>query len=160
MNRSILARCLFGLGLAAFTLEAAPAAAQNKYILKANHFLGSAGEGDTVLATALNLCDVPIHVTIDLVDGATGAELATAFEGDVAAGRTASLDVLLGPVSGARAHRVVATVQAELPTGVTTIPDCMKGKAAAVAAQLEIVKPGGTSLLLPAVQKVRDAAAR
>lgn len=143
--------------VASVLLPASPALAQNKYIVKANEsfFLGSAGENDAALLTALNLCDVPIHVRMTLVDGATGNDVATAWEGDLAAGRTTQLDAVLGAPSGGVAHRLVATVKATLPTAVTVVPDCMKGKALAVSAQFEIVKPGGSSMLLPAVQKVR-----
>jgi len=158
---SIFRPAILGSAAAALLLglSSSPASAQNKYILKANSAfaVAAAVEGDTALLTALNTCSVPMHVRLTLVDGDSGADLAPASEVDVAPGRTVHLDTVLGPVSAGLAHRVVATVDATLPEAATEVPECLRRRNAPVVVQFEIHKPGGTVLLLPAVQKVRIA---
>lgn len=150
----------FGFVVAGLSLCSSPAFAQSKYIKNANAGYVAGGlEGETVLLSALNLCDVPLHVTMRIVDGITGDPLGASWDADVPVGRAAHLDVVLGVLTGGAAHRVWGEVEVSPPASAET-PSCLRGRNVPVSGQLEIVSPGGARLLLPAVQKVRIAAAR
>ena len=136
-----------------------PAAAQPKYIVKAETAV-SAFEGDTVLLTALNVCDVPVHIAMNIVNSATGDPIGSAWDADVPAGRSAHLDAVLGPLVSGAAHRIAGNIVVSPTADSSSPPKCLRGKGSPFIGQLELVSPGGVRLLLPAVQKVREAASR
>jgi hypothetical protein len=133
-----------------------PAAAQPKYIVKAETAV-SGFEGDTVLLTALNACDAPVHIVMSLVNSVTGDIIGSAWDADVPAGRSAQLDVVLGPLVSGAAHRVAGNIVVSPTADSSNAPKCLRGKNSPILGQLELVTPGGAHLLLPAVQKVREA---
>lgn len=122
-----------------------------------------AGEGETAYVTALNVCEVPVHVRIQLFDGASGSPVGTPFSAVVDPQRTGQIDATLNQRS-VNAQRVYARVEVSPgPGGAGPMINCSAVHGAPVIGQMEIKSPGGnttTALLLPAVQKVREAASR
>ncbi|HAX41842.1 MAG TPA: hypothetical protein PLF84_05840 [Bryobacteraceae bacterium] len=149
--------------VALFVLFSTSAAAQVRPIV---HFTPAlaASEDDRLFMTALNVCEIPVQVRMTLLDGATGRPVGTPWDAVVEPQRTAQIDAQIN-ARGVTAQRVYARVEvAPGPGGPGPMINCVALHGAPVIGQLEIKAPGGgpvaIGLLLPAVQKVREAAGR
>lgn len=145
--------------LASLLCFAATASAQMRIIPHVTRAVGVV-EGSTALLTAVNLCSEPVHVVMQLVDGATGDPVGGSWDADVEPNRTAQLDLVVGAASGGPTPRLLGLIDVTPSSSATRTPKCLRGKNAPILGQLELTAPGGEPLLLPAVQKVREAAAR